>query len=289
MSTIANCPNVSNHSSGPSPGTIAHQARRPALIPYSADLSAYISASSSSHASFHISPFGTILGATFSPPLSISIGKAPLFVLPPSLPDGRCPNNLKPAWRRRGGTGDFSPFGWVSEEEDLDEGSEVVDKGGRKRAKTTSNSGRKARFRRSLSLGPVDINIGKVDIDVMDVDDEDEERKEVEGDVFSWVNSSSPIDDFPSKPLPNLASLTQTNLSHSSGKSHLELNRRPRKLNLNGETDSPRTWSVPTSPTSGTFGADLELQRRRLEEAGLGIESVVGFQGGGVEEVERKA
>ena len=191
MSTLANCPNLHNNTPGPavpSPGTIARQGRRPALIPYSADLTAYISATtSSSHASFHISPFGTILGATFSPPLSTSIvGKAPLFVLPPSLPDGGGPDTLKP-WRGRGGTGDFSSFGWVSEDEGLDEGSEVIDKGGRKRAKTTSSSGRKARFRRSLLLGPVDINVGKVDIDVMDVDDEDEERKEVEGDVFSWV------------------------------------------------------------------------------------------------------
>jgi len=39
---------------------------------------------------------------------------------------------------------------------------------------------------------------------------------------------------------------------------------------------------------SGAFGADLELQRRRLEKAGLGIESVV-CSGGGIEDVERKA
>lgn len=32
---------------------------------------------------------------------------------------------------------------------------------------------------------------------------------------------------------------------------------------------------MPTSPMSGTFGADLEQQRRRLEEAGLGLASVV--------------
>ena len=87
-------------------------------------------------------------------------------------------------------------------------------------------------------------------------------------------------------PFPNLASLTQTKLSHPLSKHHLQLNR-PRKLNINGEGDSPGTWSVPTSPMSGAFGADLELQRRRLEEAGLGIGSVV--QGDGIGEEERKA
>jgi len=61
---------------------------------------------------------------------------------------------------------------------------------------TTSSSGRKARFRRSLLLGPVDINAGKVDIDVMDVDDEDEEKKEVEGDVFSWASLTTLIFDI---------------------------------------------------------------------------------------------
>ena len=75
-------------------------------------------------------------------------------------------------------------------------------------------------------------------------------------------------------PLPNLASLAQSNLSHPLSEHHLQPNR-PRKLNLSGEDDNPGTWTVPTSPMSGTFAVDLELQRRRLEEAGLGIESVV--------------
>ena len=196
MSAIADCHNSSPGCAVPSPGIIARHGRRPALIPYSADLMAYISTTSSPHASFHISPLGTILGATFSSPLSASISKAPLFVLPPSLPDGGNPNILKPAWRGRGGTEDFSPFGWASGEEDSDEEFEIVDKGRRKRAMTTSSSGRKARFRRSLLLGPVDINAGKVDIDVMDVDDEDEEKKEVEGDVFSWASLTTLIFDI---------------------------------------------------------------------------------------------
>lgn len=179
----------------PSPGTIARRGRRPALIPYSADLSAYISATSSSHPSFHISPFGTILGATFTPPLSSNISRAPLFVLPPSLPDGGNPNtNDRLAWRCKTRAGD-NLFGWASEGEDSDHDFEVVGKEGRKRAMTTSSNGRKARLRRSLLLGPVDMNTGKVDIDVMDVDDD--ERKEVEGDVFSWVCNITTISHYP--------------------------------------------------------------------------------------------
>ena len=62
----------------PFPSTIA---RRPVLIPYSTELSAYISATSSANPSFHISPFGTILGATFNPPLSTSVGRASLLMV----------------------------------------------------------------------------------------------------------------------------------------------------------------------------------------------------------------
>ncbi|KAF8418949.1 hypothetical protein EV426DRAFT_299505 [Tirmania nivea] len=244
MSAFAPCPNIYNSPSPavPSPGTIARQ-RRPALIPYSTDLTAYLSTASSAHASFHISPLGTILGATFSPPLNTSISRAPLLVLPPSFPDGGNPNTLKPVWGGREGAEDSSPFRWASEEKNSDEEFEIVDKGGQKRVMTTSSSERKVRFRRSLLLGPVDINVGKVDIDVMDVDDDDEVRKEVEGDVFSWVNSLSPIDDFPSMSLPNLASLAQTNLSHFSSKHHLQPNCL-RKLNLNSEDDSLDTWEI---------------------------------------------
>jgi len=78
-------------------------------------------------------------------------------------------------------------------------------------------------------------------------------------------------------PLPNLASLAQTSVSHPLTKHHLQSNR-PRKLNLNGGDENPDAWRVPPSPMSpmsGAFGVDLELQRRRLEEAGLGNEGGV--------------
>ena len=62
----------------PFPSTIAC---RPVLIPYSTELSAYISATSSVNPSFHISPFGTILGVTFNTPLSTSVGRASLLMV----------------------------------------------------------------------------------------------------------------------------------------------------------------------------------------------------------------
>lgn len=178
----ASAPKVPSASPGPSipsPATIARRGRRPALIPYSADLSPYIS-STSSNPLFHISPFGTILGTTFSPPSSNATGKSPLLVLPPSLPDGSNPNTLQqPAWRGRGGgRGDISPFGWGSDEEESEEEFAMINKGGRKRAIANSNPGRKAQLRRSLLLGPIDM-------DAMEIDED--ERREVEGDVFSWV------------------------------------------------------------------------------------------------------
>ena len=83
-------------------------------------------------------------------------------------------------------------------------------------------------------------------------------------------------------PLPNLASLK--NLPTLS-KNHL-LPNRPRQLNLMGENGDAGMWTVPTSPMSGTFGADLELQQKRLEAAGLGIENVVSGSIG-MEGVER--
>ncbi|KAF8467426.1 hypothetical protein BDZ91DRAFT_793773 [Kalaharituber pfeilii] len=266
----------SNDSPGPpipSPGTIARRGRRPALIPYSADLSAYLASNGSFHPSFHISPFGTVLGATLSSP-SNNTTRAPLFVLPPSSPDGssaKSTTQLK--WRMRSNQSpDNSPFAWNSEGES-DEDFEIVQKGGRKRAISSSNSGRKAQLRRSLLFG-------SMDKDAMEVDDD--ERKEVEGDVFSWVNSSCQ-EDYTFMPLPNLASLNQ--LPSALSKNHLQPIR-PRKLNLagmdNAEDGNPLTgtWTVPTSPMSGAFGADLEMQRKRLQEAGIGIERAVsGMEG----------
>ena len=84
-------------------------------------------------------------------------------------------------WRAKGESGNISPFGWGTEDEESDREFELVTKEGRKRAMTTATSGRKARLRRSLLMGQVDINVS----DIMDIDDE--ERKEVEGDVFTWV------------------------------------------------------------------------------------------------------
>lgn len=47
---------------------------------------------------------------------------------------------------------------------------------------------------------------------------------------------------------------------------------------------------MPTSPLSATFGPDFELQRTRLQEAGLGIESVVSARlvSANIERFERK-
>ena len=89
-------------------------------------------------------------------------------------------------WRAKGESGNMSPFGWGSEDEGSDREFELVTKEGRKRAMTTGTGGRKARLRRSFLMGQININVSDMDIDIMDVDDE--KRKEVEGDAFTWVS-----------------------------------------------------------------------------------------------------
>ena len=141
------------NSDGTSPPQANNRGRRPALIPYTDDLAALFAAG-------NYSP--TSLGGN-----SATNGKAPLFVLPPLLPDGENPSMMvlpPPTWNGVELEDDTTACDWDSddsEDESLQENRE----------------GRKAELRRS--------GAGLGDSDAMEVDEED--VREVEGDVASWV------------------------------------------------------------------------------------------------------
>ncbi|KAI5811272.1 hypothetical protein DFH27DRAFT_605379 [Peziza echinospora] len=241
--------------STPSPNSIARRGRRPALIPPTAELSA-IFASGTFSPSSHVTAYGTILNQ-----------RASLFVLPPSLPDGGNPSSMAPPlWRGLGHNGDVSPFGWDSEEDEDEYSGMRMGFGGQSKHGLGNGAAQKGELKKLLGAGVGIADDG--DGDAMEIDDD--ERREVEGDVFSWVNSSH--DDHPS-PLPNLASLPAYKHAqhHVPGNMHLQIPALRRRASDDDEDEgSSGTWTVPTSPLSGTFGDDLELQRRRLEQAGLG-------------------